>query len=701
MLAAIRMKRAAASVALRVVLAAVTLTSLGIVAPVRMLPAANASTWVVDTYTRTEAEIRAAWRQFEPTYTGTPYVTVPSTCAPYTPGATTTAFRQDGLKMLNFGRYLAGLPADVTLLDSRDLDGQYGAVLLQTEFSHTPAQPPDMPDDFYERGLASVGSSNIGYGYLDLESFQKSCLYDGHPTNVARVGHRRWLLNPPMLYTGMGSAGTAYSQTMTTYAFDRSRPEGSVDYSFIAWPSAGLFPVEHAYQSLPWSITLNAARYDWDPSGHVVQLTRVSDGKSWTFDASDTDPSGEFFSADFSYRGSDGNAFIFRPASTDLVGSYSAGEQYDVTLSGGIYAEGTRTPATVKYRTSFCALSGEETEFGAPTVIFDATPLPGSAPDPTVTISGRTFVTVAGATRIETAIEASELGFSSSEYVVVATALAFPDALGGSALAGALDAPILLTYPTSLPDAVASEVARLNATTVIVLGGDGAVSPGVFDALDALPGVTAERIAGATRYSTAEKIAERTIEVMGVAFDGTAFVATGASFPDALGASPLAGAKGWPIYLLAPETTTHDALVAAMKADGVTRALALGGTGVVPATFETKLNAAFTDAKVDRLAGGDRYTTALAVARYGVASAGLAWDHVAIATGANFPDALAGGALQGADRSVMLLSAPTGLNTEVRTELTAQKASITEVRFLGGTGAVPQTIRDAVVQALQ
>ncbi|MDY0341701.1 MAG: leucine-rich repeat protein, partial [Coriobacteriia bacterium] len=313
-----------------------------------------------------------------------------------------------------------------------------------------------------------------------------------------------------------------------------------------------------------------------------------------------------------------------------------------------------------------------------------------------------TITPVAGIGRVETAIEASKLGFPSSTYVLIATARSFPDALGGSALAGALDAPILLTEPGTLSAAVSAEIARLGASHVIVLGGTGAVSADVYAALDALPGVTTiERLFGDNRYTTADAIAKRTITETGDAWDGTAFVATGESFPDALGGSPIAAAKGWPIYLVHPNAANHDALVATMKADGVTSALILGGTGPVPASFETKLNAAFTDAKVDRLAGGTRYSTAVAVATYGVNTAGLSWDGVAIATGENFPDALSGGALQGASGSVMLLAYPGYLHTEVGTALTANKASITEVRFLGGTGAVPQTIRDAVVQKLQ
>lgn len=305
---------------------------------------------------------------------------------------------------------------------------------------------------------------------------------------------------------------------------------------------------------------------------------------------------------------------------------------------------------------------------------------------------------VEGAGRIETAVAASQLGFATSEYVVIATARSFPDALGGSALAGALDAPILLTEPTTLSAAVKAEIARLGASHVIVLGGTGAVSADVFDALDALPGVTTiERIFGDNRYATAEQIAERAIAEMGAAWDGTAFAATGESFPDALGASPIAAAKGWPIYLVHPDPATYAPLIAKMQADGVTDTLILGGNGAVYSTFALQLGSLFEE----RLEGLNRYTTAIAVAKYGVYTAGLSWDRVALATGQDFPDALSGGALQGASGSVMLLVHPDYLYSEIAFMLTVHKEDITEVRFLGGTGAVPQVVRDEVVQALQ
>ncbi len=72
-----------------------------------------------------------------------------------------------------------------------------------------------------------------------------------------------------------------------------------------------------------------------------------------------------------------------------------------------------------------------------------------------------TKVNIRGKSRIHTAVAASSMAFETSEYVVVATGYDWPDALGGSALAGALDAPILLTYQKSLPGEVAAEIARL------------------------------------------------------------------------------------------------------------------------------------------------------------------------------------------------------------------------------------------------
>jgi len=330
----------------------------------------------------------------------------------------------------------------------------------------------------------------------------------------------------------------------------------------------------------------------------------------------------------------------------------------------------------------------------------------GSGPytlETTVVPSSITVTEVQGADRIETAIAAAALAFpGGADTVIIATASKWPDALGGSALAGALDAPILLTQSTGLSSALAAEIVRMGASRVIVLGGESAVGGAVLTALEALPGVTdIERIAGSTRYATAEKIAERTISEVGPTWDGMAFVATGRTFPDALGASPLSAAREWPIYLASPDTATHAALVGTMDADGVSGVLILGGTGAVADTLEVRLDTAFGNLSVDRLAGDSRYETALAVAEYAVTEQGLTWDGLALTTGRKFPDALAGGVMQGKVGSVMVLTTPDVLEPLVGAVLLDHRADIFSVRFLGGTGALSVQTRSQVLEALQ
>lgn len=328
----------------------------------------------------------------------------------------------------------------------------------------------------------------------------------------------------------------------------------------------------------------------------------------------------------------------------------------------------------------------------------------GSSPSDTdfeMTWTPCTSVPIQGADRITTAVAASQDAFDSSEYVVIATGFNWPDALGGSALAGVYDAPILLTRQDVLPAAVALEITRLGATDVIVLGSTAAVSANVYDQLDALPGVSVERIAGATRYETANQVAARTISVMESqgGFGGVAFVATGANFPDALGASPIAAYQGWPIYLANPAAGNNAGLAAAINAAGVDEAIVLGGTNVVAASVEAALDAALKTG-ASRVAGGTRYETAIMTAELGISRCGLQWDGVGIATGQNFPDALAGGVLQAQYGSVLLLTPGTALNDGVRAHLEANRTSIFEVHFLGGTAACSTAVRQQVMNAI-
>lgn len=320
----------------------------------------------------------------------------------------------------------------------------------------------------------------------------------------------------------------------------------------------------------------------------------------------------------------------------------------------------------------------------------------------TVQSNDTTYSPVFGSTRIETAIKASEQAFpDGATTVVIATGYNWPDALGGAALAGAYKGPILLTDPTYLPGDVLDEVLRLGATDAIILGGTGAVKSPVESSLKMELGQAhVRRLAGDNRYETAAQVAGEVVSVLGAAYDGTAFVATGENFPDALGASPLAAAASWPIYLT-PGDSLNALTASSMEDHGVSTAVILGETGAVSEGVASAIDAIPGVTSVVRLGGSSRYETAVKVAQYGVDNVyGLGWNQVAIATGQNYPDALAGGVLQGLSGSVMLLTPSGSLDPFVQAKLTAKKGVITEVRYLGGTNAVTTPVRTAIANLL-
>jgi putative cell wall-binding protein len=135
-----------------------------------------------------------------------------------------------------------------------------------------------------------------------------------------------------------------------------------------------------------------------------------------------------------------------------------------------------------------------------------------------------------------------------------------------------------------------------------------------------------------------------------------------------------------------------------MKSGGFTRAIIVGGTSAVSSQVATQLASVVGATNVIRLAGADRYATSLAIARFECAEAGMKADGAAIATGRNFPDALAGASLLGKSGSVLLLADPG--NSTTLSLLTEMRDDVTLVRFLGGEAVVSSSVRLAAVDAL-
>lgn len=191
------------------------------------------------------------------------------------------------------------------------------------------------------------------------------------------------------------------------------------------------------------------------------------------------------------------------------------------------------------------------------------------------------------------------------------------------------------------------------AMTAYDLNGNGEADDGELDtAPDGAAfrlGGAVLRIAGDDRVATAIEVSRQTFE------DGSAeavVIARSDTFADALAGAPLAVAKGGPL-LLNPPGGIDPSVRAELRRvlpRGATVYL-LGGAHGISALAPIDLNN--EGYNVVRIAGADRFETAVLVARQGVGDPEVLF----VTTGLDFPDALAAGAAAGSRHGAVLLTA--------------------------------------------
>lgn len=309
--------------------------------------------------------------------------------------------------------------------------------------------------------------------------------------------------------------------------------------------------------------------------------------------------------------------------------------------------------------------------------------------------SAPSYRRLAGADRYETAAaisaSACNLGWGPATNVVLATGEDFPDALAGAPLAAALNAPVLLTRRDSLPAKVRDEIQRINPAKVYILGGRPAVSSGVESYIRDSLHYPVERIAGSDRYETAYRIAKK---LLGLSPSTTAYVCTGENFPDALSASAPAAVLRAPILLVRSNSVPSATRRLLDETPGITSSVLVGGANVVSNAVKTEFPAP------SRVSGNDRYETSAALAQ---ASAGLFESgRLLVATGLNFPDALAGGAVASRARwrgPLLLVPGKTPLPSSTRQYMSIWGPSGFELGVLGGTIVVPNSVVGALQDA--
>jgi putative cell wall-binding protein len=196
------------------------------------------------------------------------------------------------------------------------------------------------------------------------------------------------------------------------------------------------------------------------------------------------------------------------------------------------------------------------------------------------------------------------------------------------------------------------------------------------------------RLSGADRYVTSAAISAASF----AANARVVYIANGSNFPDALSGAPVAGKDGAPVLLVAADSIP-DSIATELRRLVPERIVVLGGTSAVSDAVAAQL-AAFTTSPgglVGRWAGSDRYETSAAISSVNFAANA---NVVYVANGSNFPDALSGAPIAGAQKAPVLLLQADGIPASIQIELA--RLHPTSIVVLGGTSAVS----DAVAQQL-
>ncbi|MGN6246426.1 MAG: cell wall-binding repeat-containing protein [Motilibacteraceae bacterium] len=253
-----------------------------------------------------------------------------------------------------------------------------------------------------------------------------------------------------------------------------------------------------------------------------------------------------------------------------------------------------------------------------------------------------------------------------------------------------------------VPTRVAGRVVAAGLSAGLAVSALGVVAA---TSASATSSVTVTRAAGATRYLTAVDVSQKTFRVnTGDPAITNVVIASGENFPDGLAASALAGKLGSPVLLVPAVGAAPQAVKDELTRLGATTVTVVGGTGAVSDATVASLGVA----NVVRVAGQDRYATAVAVAAAigkanigssdldGAGGAGAEVTAI-VARGDLYADALAASALANKGHHPIFLTNPSTLTPVTKDALAA--FGIQRVIIMGGTGAVSTPVEDAIKAA--
>lgn len=183
--------------------------------------------------------------------------------------------RGEALRQLQIYRYLSFVPwpCQMTKELNEYADAASNLVQLHGELSHTPPNP-GLPEDEYQFAYKGTSSSNLHRGG-PVETSVRGYMDDSDPSNIDRVGHRRWCLYPPLEKTGFGSSPSRTFNAM--WSFDKSRTKVP-DFEYTAFPGPGYQPEHYFGDHFAWSVSLNRKHFSKpDPASVTMNIYRLGD----------------------------------------------------------------------------------------------------------------------------------------------------------------------------------------------------------------------------------------------------------------------------------------------------------------------------------------------------------------------------------------------------------------------------------------
>ena len=215
---------------------------------------------------RTQAQVCDGWARGHVTTAPQPFSKTTATCDP---GVLSRGGLDDTLARLNMFRWLVGLGPVSD--DASDNDAAQKCALMSSWNPAGPAahNPPTTATCYTAAGAAGAGSSNIAWGSGSPAGAIDQWLIDNG--NESTMGHRRWLLNPPLDPVGIGyyEGGNNYGSASCIRVF--SGGNVGPKPSWFAFPPPGFVPAQ--VTQWIWSVHGTALTGGFDAG-----VTRLSDG---------------------------------------------------------------------------------------------------------------------------------------------------------------------------------------------------------------------------------------------------------------------------------------------------------------------------------------------------------------------------------------------------------------------------------------